>query len=118
MPRWFKTGKGRKLLSWSPRVVVLLVIFFTFLLTPWFREFKGIPRAQTAFDLLALALVMIAVPATAALLHGMAIACARVDRSRLGVKLFWFVLFFLTPPIGSVLYYFFVYRRHAEAWNG
>lgn len=42
---------------------------------------------------------------------GMAIFCVSIDQSSIGAKVLSFVLFFLTGPIGSVAYYFVVYRR-------
>jgi hypothetical protein len=47
---------------------------------------------------------------------GMAIHCAIADRS-VGVKVRWFFLFFITWPIGSLVYFFTVYRAHIKSIN-
>ena len=46
-----------------------------------------------------------------AVFFGMAVYCIVNDRSSKAVgKSLWFLLFFLTGPLGSIVYYFDVYR--------
>jgi multisubunit Na+/H+ antiporter MnhG subunit len=53
---------------------------------------------------------------------GMAIFCAFLDRSSVGKKIVWFLVFFFTVPVGSLVYFFTVYKKivatKREAVNG
>jgi len=42
---------------------------------------------------------------------GMAIFCLFEDRSSVRAKILWFLVFFFTVPVGSLVYFFTVYRK-------
>jgi hypothetical protein len=44
---------------------------------------------------------------------GMAIVCACMDHT-FATKASWFLIFLCTGPVGSVVYYFAVYRGHIK----
>jgi len=111
MSRWLLTSKARRVFSWSSWTVVLIGIFFTFMLTPWYGEVQTMPRTLLVVRVLGGALGILGVPASLVLLVGMAVFCAKHDRPRFSVKLSWFILFFMIAPFGSAIYYFRVYRK-------
>jgi heme/copper-type cytochrome/quinol oxidase subunit 2 len=45
----------------------------------------------------------------------MAVFCVMEDSSRVGTKIFWFVLFFTTACFGAAAYFFWVYRKQVQA---
>jgi hypothetical protein len=55
-------------------------------------------------------LLVLTIPCSLIVSLGMAIFCALRDHSRFGVKVLWFILFLATWPLGSVVYFFTVYR--------
>jgi hypothetical protein len=93
-------------------VVVCLICFaygFSFAV-PWVRNFFNSSPANNVLGNIFFALVVLTVPCSLIVSFGMAIFCAFADRSAVGVKMFWFLLFLVTWPFGSIVYFFTVYR--------
>ena len=93
-------------------VVVCLICFATFLsfAVPWVRNFLNSSSANNALGILSAALLVLTIPCSLIVSFGMACFCAFMDRSPVGVKVLWFLLFLFTWPIGSIVYFFTVYR--------
>jgi hypothetical protein len=60
------------------------------------------------------AAVILAMASSLILFFGMVVCCVCMKRHSIGTKVLWFVLFLMTGFIGSVVYYFTVYRRHVK----
>ena len=56
------------------------------------------------------AFLVLTIPCSLIVSFGMAVFCAFTDRSPVGVKVLWVLLFMVTWPIGSIVYFFAVYR--------
>lgn len=106
--RWGKLEK----LFWYPSLVVtgygLLLIY---VLTPWFPSGEAFNLADWPVRIVGAVVGLAGFLATSFLIFGMAIYCARHDRSRFSVKLSWFLFFFMAAPFGSLVYYFLVFRQ-------
>jgi hypothetical protein len=63
------------------------------------------------FGVLFASLVIVGIPSMLLLFFGMATHCVLGDGASRFAKFGWFILFFLTGPIGSMIYFFFVYRH-------
>lgn len=107
---WLESKALSTLFFWT--VVVCLTCFAYALLiaVPWVRNFLNSSSAINAFGNLFLALVVLTIPCSLIISFGMAGFCAFTDRSPVGVKVLWLFLFFVTWPVGSIVYFFTVYR--------
>ena len=86
-------------------------IFMIFMLTPWFQQIDALPRVDIFLRVLGGALGVLGAPASLIIWFGMLIFCIREDRSTLGEKIFWFVVFFIAAWFGAAVYFFMVYRK-------
>lgn len=111
MSKWLQSGRVRTLFLYSSWVVVCMGIFVTFMLTPWFRQIDALPNGDIALRLLGGALGVVGALASIILWIGMAIFCLCEDRSAVGYKIWWFLLFFATASFGSAAYFFKSYRK-------
>jgi len=75
----------------------------------WVRNFLNSSSASNALGNLFAALVVLTIPCALIISLGMAI-CGFTDRATVGAKASWFLLFVVTWPIGSMVYYFATYR--------
>lgn len=114
MSQWLQSSKTHKLFLYSAWVVVCVGIFMIFMLTPWFSEIESQPRAALFLRILLSPLAILAAPASLILWFGMTAFCVFVDRSSVGVKIWWFVIFFATAFFGAAVYFFKVYRKQVN----
>jgi hypothetical protein len=114
MAQWLRTNKANKLFLYSAWVVVCMGIFFIFMMTPWFDRIDKVPGYDFLLRVLGGALGVVGAPASLILLLGMAVFCLREDRSPIGTKIIWFVLFFATACFGAAAYFFSVYRKQVS----
>lgn len=107
---WLESKAVSALFFWS--VVVVLICFTSYFsfAVPWVRNFLNSSPANNAFGVLFAALLVLAIPLSLLISVGMAMFCAFVDRSSVGIKVLWFVLFLVTWPFGSMVYFFTAYR--------
>jgi len=91
-----------------------MVFFMIFMLTPWFHEIELLPLGTIALRVVGGAIGVIGAPASLFVLFGMAVFCVSEDRSSFGVKMLWFVLFFMTACFGATVYFFTVYKKQVE----
>jgi hypothetical protein len=93
-------------------VVVCLVCFACYfsIAVPVVRHFFNSSPANNALGIAFAALLLLTIPCSLIISLGMGVFCALVDRSPFGEKVLWFLLFFVTWPLGSVVYFFTVYR--------
>ncbi len=107
---WLESKVVSMLFFWS--VVVCLSCFCVGLsfVVPWVRNFLNSSSANNALGNLFAALVVLTIPCALIISLGMAIFCGFTDRAAVGAKAVWFLLFFVTWPIGSMVYYFATYR--------
>jgi hypothetical protein len=59
-------------------------------------------------------LVALTVPCSLIISFGMALFCVFIDHSPVGLKVLWFLLFLVTWPVGSIVYFFTVYRGYIK----
>jgi hypothetical protein len=85
-----------------------------FMLTPWFQEIDALPRGDTFLRILGAPLAVLGAPAALIIWLGMVVFCVREDRSPISVRIFWFVLFFMTAFFGAAAYFFRVYRKQVQ----
>lgn len=96
-------------------VVFSCLCVFTFLLAiPGFPEFLNRSPAKSPLVILFGALAIIAIPSVLIILLGMAVFCLFKDHSSIGAKTLWFIIFLVTGPIGSTIYYFVAYRVYLK----
>jgi len=110
MSGWLRSEKACTLFLYSAWIVVCVGIFMAFMLTPWFSQVEAIPRADLALRILAAPLGVLAAPASLVILFGMIAYCVREDKSSIGTKVLWLILFFATACFGATFYFFSVYR--------
>jgi hypothetical protein len=91
-----------------------LGLFVIFMLTPWFQQIDAVPRGDLLLRILGGALGVVGTPASLIILFGMAVFCVHEDRSPIGIKILWFILFFATACFGAAAYFFSVYRRQVQ----
>jgi hypothetical protein len=112
---WLESKIASIFFFWSVVVLLSLFAFTLFLAVPGIPQFLNSSSAKSSLVALFVALAAAGIPSMLLVFLGMAIFCAYIDQSSIGAKVIWFVLFFLTGPIGSVVYYFVVYRRVGAA---
>jgi hypothetical protein len=91
-----------------------VVCSLTFTILHWPPSFPGIEKTvggNPMMTVLFLAFFAVGVLGLLIIMIGMAIFCLVEDRSSVGKKIIWFLVFFLTAPVGSVVYFFSVYKK-------
>jgi hypothetical protein len=111
---WLESKVFSVLFFWS--VVVCLICFASYssIAVAWIRDFYNSSSANNAIGTSFVALLVLTMPCLLLVTFGMAIHCAFAHRSPGGVKAMWFLLFLVTWPFGSMVYYFTVYRRSIQ----
>ena len=96
--------------------VELTILFALFLLAfvPGVADFVNHSRFLMVFVVLWISLVCVGIPSTLILFFGMALFCLIRGTSWFYAKVLWFILFFFSGPIGSLIYYFAVYRKYVK----
>lgn len=107
---WLESKALSKLFFWSVVVCLALFAYALLIAVPWVRNFLNASSAINALGVLFAALVVLTIPCSLIVSVGMASFCAFTDRSPIGVKVLWFLSFLVTWPIGSIVYFFTVYR--------
>jgi hypothetical protein len=110
---WLESKVVSILFLCSAAVFVCLCAFACLLAIPGAPQFVNSSAAKNPLGVLFAALVVAGIPSVVVLFCGMAIFCACAHHS-IRAKVFWFVLFLGTGPIGSTVYYFAVYRGYHE----
>ena len=111
MFNWVQASWAKRVFRLTSWVFVCLALLVVFAETPWFRHLEASPSELFPLRLLGGLLGVVGAVTGLILWFGMAIFCARSDRSRFSVKLLWFILFFITGPFASAAYYFLAYRK-------
>jgi hypothetical protein len=111
---WLVSRRTYNLFLYSSWTVVYLGTFMLFMSTPYFQRVESMTHGDIVLKMLAIPLAILGAPAALFILFGMAIFCVRMDRSSVGTKVSWFLLFFFTAPFGSALYFFLVYKKQAK----
>lgn len=114
MSQWFLSNSSSKLFYYSSLIVVFVGIFLLFMSTPWFNHIDSLPRGDVTLRILGGILGLLGSLAGIIIWFGMAIFCIYNDRSSLGAKILWFILFFCTASFGSVAYFFKVYKKQVS----
>jgi hypothetical protein len=107
---WLVSNVVSRLFFWSVLVCLLCFSYGLSFAVPWVRNFLNSSSANNSFGILFATLLVLAIPCSLIVSLGMAIFCALADRSSVGVKVLWFLVFLVTWPIGSIVYFFAVYR--------
>jgi hypothetical protein len=89
--------------------MVCMGFLVLFALSPWFQQFEAMPRDRLILQVLGAALGVVGALAAIVIWFGMVTFCLREDRSPIGTKIFWFILFFATGWFGAAAYFFIVY---------
>jgi len=102
-----------------------VVCSLMFMILDWPPPFLQIEKAgggNQMMTLLFLAFFAVGVLGLLIIMIGMAVFCAFADRSSVRAKILWFLAFFFTAPVGSLVYFFTVYKKMVatprEAVNG
>lgn len=98
------------LIFWSIVVCLTCFAYGLSFAVPWIRNFLNTSSANNGLGNLFAALVVLTIPCMLIVSFGMAMFCAFTDRSPVCVKVLWFLLFLVTWPFGSMVYYFTAYR--------
>ena len=107
---WLGSKALSMLFFWTVVVCLTCFAYALSLAVPWVRNFLNSSSANDALGNLFAALVVLTIPCSLIISFGMASFCAFTDRSPVGVKVLWFLLFLFTWPIGSIVYFFTVYQ--------
>jgi len=96
-----------------------------FMILDWPPPFEQIEKSSGGNHIVAalfLAFFAVGVLGLLIIMIGMAIFCAFADRSSIRARILWFLAFFFTAPVGSLVYFFTVYKKMVatprEAVNG
>jgi len=111
---WLESKVASKLLLWPVIVCLSCFAYALFIAVPWGRHFLNSSSANNFLGIVFVALVALTVPCSLIISFSMAIFCAFMDRSSVGVKVLWFLLFLVTWPIGSMTYFFTTYRGYIK----
>ena len=112
MSGWLMSKALRIMFLCSAWVVVALVLFvFSTAALSLHGNFVLTPLEDRVFVIFLYTIVYLLILDSMIIFFGMAIFCILRGRSSVSGKIFWFLFFFLTGPLGSTLYYFAVYRR-------
>ena len=114
MSQWLRSNKARTLFLYSSWAVMCMGLFMIFMSTPWFDQIDKVRSTDFLLRVLGGALGIVGAPASLILLFGVAVFCLREDRSPIGAKILWFVLFFATACFGAAAYFFMVYRKQLQ----
>jgi hypothetical protein len=113
---WLESKAASTLFFYSAVVFSTLIVFTLLLAIPGVTQFLNTSHwANEPFGDLFIALAILGIPSMLAIFFGMALYYAFANHSSTGIeKFFWFLVFLLTGPIGSTVYYFVVYRRRIK----
>ena len=111
---WLESKVASALFFWSVVVCLTCFAFVILIAVPWARQFLNTSAVNNVFGNLFFGLGVLTIPCLLIISCGMAIFCAFKDRCSAGLKLLYFLLFLLTWPVGSIVYYFTVYRRFVK----
>jgi multisubunit Na+/H+ antiporter MnhG subunit len=78
---------------------------------PPLKEIEKTAGGKPMMAVLFLAVFAVGVLGLLVIIVGMAISCVLLDRSSVGAKVLWFLVFFFTAPVGSMVYFFTVYKK-------
>jgi hypothetical protein len=91
--------------------VVCSLMFMVLDWPPPFLQIEKTVGGNPIVTVLFLASFAIGVLGLLIIMIGMAIFCAFLDPSSVRTKIFWFLAFFFTAPVGSMMYFFTVYKK-------
>jgi hypothetical protein len=115
---WLESKTMSALFSGSAWAVVCLLMFTILAVTPPFQQIEKTAVGNHTMLVSFFAIVALGVPAILIIMVGMAIFCVFLDHSSVGTKILWFLSFFFTGPLGSLVYFFSVYRKHVAHVQG
>ena len=114
MSGWLRSRGALRLFSYSAWVIVGWGAIVIFMLSPLYRLAETRLWSNILVHVILSPVAFLAVPACLIILFGMAVFCAREDRSPLGAKILWYVLFLTTACFGAAVYFFAVYRKQVR----
>jgi len=114
MSQWLRSDKAYALFSYSSWAVICVGFFMIFMMSSWFRQIAVMPTGELVLRVLGAMLGLVGAPASLIIWFGMVAFCLREDHTRVGTKVFWFVLFFTTACFGAAAYFFAVYRKQVR----
>jgi hypothetical protein len=95
-----------------------VVCSLTFTILGWPPPLQQIEKAADGVHIMTvlfLAFFAAGVLGLLIIIIGMAIFCLFQDRSSVGRKIIWILVFFFTLPVGSLVYFFTVYKKMVAA---
>jgi hypothetical protein len=98
-----------------------VVCSLVFVILDWPPPLHHIEKAADGnhiMTVLFLAFFAVGVLGLLTIMIGMAIFCLFLDRSSVRAKILWFLAFFFTAPVGSMVYFFTVYRKLVATQRG
>ena len=112
--QWLQTNQACRLFSYSVWVIPCWGFVTIVSFTPWYKQIGARPTFGFLLAALITPLICVSLLAIPVIWFGMAAFCVRWDRSRVSVKILWFILFLVTGPFGSAAYFFMVYRKQVQ----
>ena len=114
MSEFLRSSNALKLFRYSSWIIVGWGVVILFMLSPLYHLAETQTWSNVVVHVLLSPLAFLAAPACLVILFGMAIFCVREDRSPVGAKMLWFILFLTTACFGAAVYFFTVYRRQVR----
>jgi hypothetical protein len=111
---WIESKAAALLFHCSAVILICLGIFAVAITFPAVQQVLNSSSVNHLVAILIVVLFAIGVPSMLLIFFGMAIFCAVWDRSSIGKKVLWYLLFVATGPIGSTMYYFIEYRAYIK----
>lgn len=119
---WLETKALSALFTGSAWAVVCSLMFVILDWPPPFQQIEKAADGNHIMAVLFLTFFAVGMLGLLIIIVGMAIFCVFLDRSSVRSKILWFLVFFFTAPVGSLVYFFTVYRKivatQREAVNG
>jgi len=108
---WLRSKTMSAVFTGSAWAVAGWLIFMVLDWPPPLKEIEKTAGGKPMMAVLFLAVFAVGVLGLLVIIVGMAISCVLLDRSSVGAKVLWFLVFFFTAPVGSMVYFFTVYKK-------
>jgi hypothetical protein len=108
---WIGSRAISALLTGSAWAVVGALLLTVLDWPPPFDQFEQAGDGNHAMTVVFMLCFAVGMLGLLIIIIGMAIFCLFEDRSSVRAKILWFLVFFFTVPVGSLVYFFTVYRK-------
>jgi len=109
---WLESKVASVIFFWSS--IIFPCNFMIMFLIAWLHQFANSLWINRLSAMAAFVVGVMGILSVFIIFFGMAVFCMFRDHSSVGAKAGWFVLFFFTGPIGSIVYHVVVYRGYVN----